>query len=220
MSRWVSKYAGYSLGVRTETRRNFVRPNGSVAEEIVEPALVAQFLPIASASANDEHVSASQHDISVAMDRWAKLVRRDGTPKELPAIPSLNAGVIGGQAFVPFDIRSRFGVFDTDWLPEQDRDEVDAKLRSDAMNGNDYVEVVPVALDAPWPNYDKTKSKGRGGSVADVIAAKVVEDGYDAAAVVAYEKANKNRADVIAAIEAAAAAAPEEQDESALEVTL
>jgi hypothetical protein len=48
-------------------------------------------------------------------------------------------------------------------------------------------QVFPAKLPAPYPGYDKFK----GGAKA--LAEKLVEDGYDLDAAVAYERENKNR---------------------------
>jgi hypothetical protein len=67
-----------------------------------------------------------------------------------------------------------------------------------------YVQVEPIKLDAPWPAYDKLVVHGQRKieHVAAKIAEKVLEDGYDVAAVVAYEQQNLNRPEVLAALSA------------------
>lgn len=223
MSRWISKHAQYALGIYNETAEDRRRDDGTWERVITRPALIAQFRPIASAKAEDSHEAASQHDIEVAHKAFLSKRRMDGTPAVIRAIPSLNAGAMGGIATVAFNVDSVWGVFDTDWLGnEEDAEKADAKLRDPRWGGIDvdYVEVVPPVREAPWPNYDKLRGKqGAGGKVADQIAKKVAEDGYDAAAVLEYEKASKNRADVVAALEALVeAGVPAEQDDDAMEV--
>ena len=57
---------------------------------------------------------------------------------------------------------------------------------------------------APWPAYDKLVVQGRRtiDLIVEKIREKVVEDGYDPGAIIAYERENLNRAAVIHAMEA------------------
>ena len=57
-------------------------------------------------------------------------------------------------------------------------------------------------LPAPWPAYDKLVAQGARTveKVAQKIAEKVIEDGYDPALVVAYERENLNRPEVLDAL--------------------
>lgn len=67
-----------------------------------------------------------------------------------------------------------------------------------------YLEVQPKKVAPPWPAYDKLVTHGQRKieHVVEKIVAKVTEDGYDPAAVVAYEQQNLNRAEVLAALAA------------------
>lgn len=222
MSRWISKHARYSFGLKTEVAEDRRRADGSWERVVVVPPLIAQFVPIAAATAEDEHAHASRHDLEVARSTWLQNKRRDGSPKDVRAIPSLTAGALGGIATVPFNPDTLFGVFDTDWLAtDEERDLADAKLRDPQYGGIgiDYVEVIPVKVPAPWPNYDKLRNKRGGATVAEQVGAKVLEDGYDATAVLAYERANANRDDVVKALEEIIAAgdALAQDDDSALD---
>lgn len=84
------------------------------------------------------------------------------------------------------------------WTDEQ-REAVEEKLITLG-----YVQVEPERLAAPWPAYDKLVAHGRRTieMVAEKIAEKVTEDGYSPHAVIAYERENLNRPQVIAALEA------------------
>lgn len=66
-----------------------------------------------------------------------------------------------------------------------------------------YLEVVPVKALPPWPAYDKLVKQGQRSNehVAQKIAEKVLEDGYDPALVAAYERQNLNRPEVLAVLE-------------------
>lgn len=224
MSRWISKHRSYSFGIYNETAEDRRRADGAWERVVTRPALVAQFVPIAAASAEDEHAHASQYDLEVARSAFLGAKRADGTPKNVRAIPSLTGGALAGVATVGFNPDSLFGVFDTDWIAdENDRALADAKLRDPQWGGIgiDYVEVVPLALTPPWPNYDRLRGK-RGATVAERIALKVVEDGYDPAAVAAYEKATKNRDDVLAALAELEAVGAQQidQDDAAMEAVV
>lgn len=225
MSRWISKHSNYAFGIRTETAEDRRRADGSFERVITRPALIAQFRPIAAATAEDTHADASALDLDVARATWLRNKRRDGSPADIRAIPSLNAAALGSVATVPFNPDTVFGVFDTAWLRDADDEaEADAKLRDPQWGGigRDYVEVVAPTPDAPWPNYNRLRAR-KGHTVAETIALKVAEDGYDVAAVLAYEKATKARDEVIDALEALAAAdapADDEQDDAALETVL
>lgn len=84
-------------------------------------------------------------------------------------------------------------------------DEERAAIESHLPSCSDILIVERPKLAAPWPAYDKLVAGGRGvtsEAVAEKIARKVAEDGYDVGAVAAYERENRNRPDVIAALEA------------------
>jgi hypothetical protein len=117
----------------------------------------------------------------------------------------------------PIDpIRSRVSVFDTDDDPALSQDPelkklVETRLLDPRYSGpENHVLVTAPKMQEPWPNYDKLIAQGRRTNdiVAEKIAARVAEDGYgedDIAVVVAYEKANLNRPEVLAVLEVATA---------------
>jgi len=99
------------------------------------------------------------------------------------------------------DVANRLSVYDTEiqqllrkW-DDKTREEVDTALRSAVSFGTDFIEVEHPKAPVPWPNYPKIRSAAK-------IAGRVVEDGYDTNAVLAYELENENRPDVIAALHA------------------
>lgn len=82
------------------------------------------------------------------------------------------------------------------------REEIERKLLTHKFYGIDFIHVDAPELTPPWPKYDDLVAHGRRTPqmVAEKIAEKVREDGYDAEAVVAYERAKLNRHEVIDAI--------------------
>lgn len=96
--------------------------------------------------------------------------------------------------------RSRLSLFDTDEyakeqkLTDADRDLVVSTLRESNRNGLDYVEIVPQPAVVPWGGYDKLDDAAR-------IVELAVETETSLETVLAYERENKNRKTVVAAIE-------------------
>jgi len=96
----------------------------------------------------------------------------------------------------------RIGVFDSieaqmdrQWTNEE-RKQVEAELTSLAERfPNDLMLVPETVLAPPWPRYDSFD-----GSL-DKLIAKITEDGYHLADVLAYERTNQARENVIDALE-------------------
>ncbi len=133
------------------------------------------------------------------------------TPWELDAADKAfqHRGVAGDE-----DPRRRYSWYDpevarhlSEWTDEEY--EIVTKRLDEVCGRGDVIKVDKPRVKAPWPAYDKLKAKP-GQKVADAIATKVVEDGYDPELVILYERENRNRADVIAALEAIPAEETEE----------
>jgi hypothetical protein len=95
----------------------------------------------------------------------------------------------------------RIGVFDSDstafakgW-DEETKTWVDEQLVDYANRYNDIAIVPKTLVPPPWPNYDTFK-----GSIPALMR-KLVEEGHDLAAVLAYENAVQGRGKVIQSIE-------------------
>jgi hypothetical protein len=95
--------------------------------------------------------------------------------------------------------RSRLGVFDSrkaaeslEWTDE-DHDLVVEKLRASSENGLRFIEILAPKRPAPWNGYDNLDS-------AERILAAVDATGVDPAEVIAYERENADREEVIAAL--------------------
>lgn len=102
----------------------------------------------------------------------------------------------------------RVSVFDSEvaklqhgWTQDEHDLVVDA-LRHNGPIGQMYVEVIPVAAEKPWNGYDEL-------SDADRIVELALAIDADLTKVVQYESENRNRPQVIAALEAEIASADE-----------
>lgn len=83
--------------------------------------------------------------------------------------------------------------------------EVEARLVE--LQGPSFFLVETVKLLAPWPKYDAL----RGPNIPERIAKTVADLGLDPQAVIAYERQEKGRDDVIAAVEAVGVPEPGEE---------
>lgn len=228
MPRFISNSPQLFFGIATEELTYDRMPNGNTEPRITKPAVQAIFRPVTSIPDENGYLRDGHEfsrEVLQAMEHWGKHRRTDGTPAGLSAIPSTQVGSFEGKPYRAYDPYDQFGLFDTDWLPEEDRDAATEKLRNPAFGyGVDWIEVTSVEPVAPWPAYDKIKGTGGpGNSVAGKIKRKIVEDGYDPKKVAAYEKATKNRADVLAAIDEAAeeiATAPQTVDDDELKASV
>ena len=118
--------------------------------------------------------------------------------------------------FTPVDPDYRLSVFDTDktardqnWTLEV-KTEVESRLINSQYHGSDFIYVPDLELVPPWPRYD-----GYRGSVANLVK-KLVDEGHDLQATLAYERDMQNRPEVIEAIEAALAVPEEQREEEVL----
>ena len=113
----------------------------------------------------------------------------------------------------PIDVQHRVSTFDTNVIADSElRARVEKALLNNPDFGRDYVLAdEPVKLPPPWPAYDKLVAQGRRTleMVVEKIKAQVDEAGYDPVAVIAYERENLNRPEVIAALEPQTADEPD-----------
>lgn len=133
-----------------------------------------------------------EHEREAAFAAWGPRIRR-------------GSRMLDDSLTVPAPLDYRIGVFDTSSIHDEGlRRMVEEKMVSSRKHGRDYLHVEEPRLAAPWPRYDEVVSGGRGRTneaVALEIAAKVEELGLDPAAVAAYERANRNRPEVLEALE-------------------
>lgn len=118
---------------------------------------------------------------------------------------------------VPVSPRKLLRVYDTDMVAQSDywddatKKQVEQFLLNHALYGRDFIAVETPRLPAPWPAYPKLVAKNAAGmkDVVKKILAKIDEDGYAAAAVLAYEVENLNRPEIVAALQNHLPAEPE-----------
>lgn len=103
--------------------------------------------------------------------------------------------------------RRRFSAYDTElearrqgWSDEKRR-MVEERLLEYATAGQGHILVEKPKLDPPWPRYDDIRGRG-GKTTAQMIADAVRDLGHDPHYVIEYEKENRNRTDVVEAVEA------------------
>ncbi len=174
--RFISKYAGYSICYQTDIVNHF----GDGNSQIVRPLLDCKF--------------------SVgSMNSW----EMDAARKTF-----LNFGLGTYEDHVTQeDPAGRFSVFDTGLFQQQhnltneQRVSIEEFLLGRWECGNHYIHVEKPRIAAPWPTYDNYRGV-KGSPTAERIAEKVREDGYDIDAVIAYERENQGRVEVLDALEA------------------
>jgi hypothetical protein len=109
---------------------------------------------------------------------------------------------------VPFRLSS----FDTETIEDPElRKEVEERLLA-WQNPNDHLLCERPELAPPWPAYSRLVAQGRRTDemVAEKIAEKVKEDGYDASEVLEYEETHLNRQSVISKLRELQRQEPEE----------
>lgn len=95
----------------------------------------------------------------------------------------------------------RIGVFDTEWLPEHQREEAERLIRSHKRLGIDFLIFEAPSLNPPVPNWDSVRGRGQQ-TTPERLVALVEELGLDVNYCLKYERSKKNRSDVIEALEA------------------
>lgn len=118
----------------------------------------------------------------------------------------IDAGIseLGARRGLPdgLDPSYRLSVFDTEWAEtafnwdEDTRAYVENFLLKNPSFGVDYILCEEPKIPAPWPRYTEYKDMRK-------LTAKVVEDGFDITDVIAYERQNENRDDLIALLDEA-----------------
>ncbi len=105
------------------------------------------------------------------------------------------------------DASQWFGMYDTDvgaklhdWTPAE-KAKIEERLLTSNSNGIEYVIVEKPKRKPPYPAYDKQKAQGKL-TLADTIATKIVDDGFDVEETILYEQENANRPAVLAALNA------------------
>lgn len=175
--RFIAKYKRYQVIFQREIIEHFATGQ----EHEIQPALICEF---------DLYGSMRPHEITAARETFINY----GLPTEVDMVTQI-------------DPLTRFSVFDTELFQQQKRItdekriEMEQFLLSLPEYGTDFILVEEPKLAPPWPNYDSFRGV-RGAPTPIAIARKVEEDGFDALEVVAYERQNANRQEVIDALEA------------------
>lgn len=222
--RFVSRSANYIMIVRPESEYEVFETAGGtmIPRTIKKPMLVVEF----------RHGYAHPDESYAAMAHWAGQPTKRTDPERVNAAGVATADIYGAIPYqrgvsiqdgvgrimgVSNAARPdfNFSLFDSEWIEDaDDRKEAEQALLSNADNGVWYVKVDAVEVTPPWPNYDKQRA-AKGSTVADTIANKCIEDGYNIAYVLEYEKAHANRAAVVAALENALHKAVDEAEADA-----
>lgn len=175
--RFVSKSSGYSICYKRDKTMHFA--TGESQE--IQALWNCQFSPVGIRS----------HEIAQAR----RQLQNYGMPVEEDRV-------------TPVDPAYRYGIFDTREFQEQHAEEGfddNERLLLEAFlikKQDEYYRLVEeIKVPIPWPNYDSFRGV-KGTPTALRIAERVLEDGYDVAGVIAYERENANRPDVITELEA------------------
>jgi hypothetical protein len=96
----------------------------------------------------------------------------------------------------------RLSFFDTEWVPEHQRAEVEKVMAEHPDSGRDWVLVEEEKADPPWPSYDELQTTDTRDIqwVVDQITARVVDNGYDPIIVHNYERIAHGRSEVLDAL--------------------
>lgn len=178
--RFIAKYKRYVIVFQREIVEHFA--TGESHE--IKPYLGCEF---------DLFGSMRPHEVEAARKQFSNY----GLPTE-----------VDGMTLI--DPLYRFSVFDTElYAKEKNLDaakqrELEEFLLGRHELGSDYILVEDPVLAPPWPTYDDFRGV-RGLPTAAAIAKKVAEDGYPVDDVIAYERQNANRSDVITELEAVGA---------------
>lgn len=175
--RFISKFKKYQINFQTDIIEHFA--TGESRE--LRPLLNCEF---------DLYGSMLPHEVEAARGQFMNF----GLPTEVDGVTLIDPMV-------------RWSVFDTvqfqeaKGLDDETRERLEQFLLGRHELGADYIMVPTPVLAPPWPTYDTFRGV-RGLPTAEAIAKKVREDGYDVVDVLAYERQNANRQDVIDALEA------------------
>lgn len=179
--RFVSNGAGFAIALRAEVPAVFNAAGG-----IVEPAK-----PMLEAKFDETPAGPNDYEAKVALEHFGD--RMTGFTVEEDEMTRTNP-------------RNRLGLFDSavsqqihNWS-DKDREFVEDALMNARSYGGDFILVEEPKLPAPWPKYDDQGPVARK-TLAQTIADKVHQDGYEIDDVIAYEKQNRDRGDVIEALE-------------------
>jgi hypothetical protein len=220
MTLYASKFSEHIVVVQSDVTSYVMTTNG-YRDVLSAPLLVANFKPGRSLPAAT---------LLACMNGLLGRDRNDmrGVPTmgtSFGALAGNEDDTIDGVPTVAFDPRFRIGFFETDEVEQEHRATYERvlDLLASAPTSNGIYKFVAERTPAPWPAYDKLVTKA-GVSKADVvrkIVAKIEDDGYNPIQVIAYERENLNREDVVRGIEEhVALEIAQRAEDAALEVTV
>jgi hypothetical protein len=192
LPRYISKYGGYKKTVLKSQRTLVSTPLGPEDREI-RTAVIAEF--------KKGGVTAWEKEQALQHFRMVQPIESTDPDHASYSITRDAAGMYEGE-----DLTTRFSYYDTDeqaffnkWSPEK---KVEIEKNLNDQQNSDYFRCDKPKRPAPWPAYDKLVKQGQRtiALVAEKIAAKVTEDGYDPENVIAYETENLNRPEVVDAL--------------------
>jgi hypothetical protein len=199
LARYVAKYKKYSINFQADVVEDYATGRSRT----IIPLINLQF---------DVAGSLLPWEVEAALAHF----KFDGLTTEMdemtPISPLYRLSVFDSQQFVDAN-RGLKVVDDEGNVKPLTVAMIDEFLDGREEAGTDYLRVDAPQMVAPWPAYPKLVAGGRGNTTASVvekIVAKVREDEYDPAEVIAYERQNLNRPDVIAALEELVVAAVDE----------
>lgn len=175
-------FASYISKYRTTLQRESAQYFAPGQKNVIQPRVVAQF-----------RAGVPDFVVAALRKRWPKM------PVIHPSVGSPDGPVPWHSVCSVWD--SKEAQHQYGWT-DAERQEFEEKMKAHPRYGIRFIEVVREKIPAPWPAYDKLVAVGRRtiDMVADTIASKVREDGYSPEAVIAYERENLNRPEVIEAL--------------------
>jgi hypothetical protein len=168
--RFIARFGRYAVQVRPVVSEHYATGQSRV----IQTALVARF--------HEGLLLPEERDLALRSWTFNGFYQEQDEVTQVP--PDYRIGV--------FD--SRAAQAEQGWSDE-DRKAVEDELQRCAMvNPSELLAVAEVHPEAPWPNYDVYD-----GSIND-LCTKIVEDGYDLEAVLAYEESAQDRPEIVAAL--------------------
>lgn len=209
--RFVSRSANYRLIARNDEEYEIFEQVGGnlIPKRVKRPILLCEF----------KHGMARPDEAYAAMLHWAGTPSTRTDPERVDAFGNRIPDVYGAIPYQrsipirdgvgritgvsePHRVDYNFSLFDSEWIKDpEDREVAEQALLNNADNGIWYVLVEKEKIPAPWPGYEKMRGT-KANPVEQQIISMIHQGGFDAAMVLAYEQANRNRENVTKALEA------------------
>jgi len=171
--RFISKYAKYMVQVRPQ----IVEAYATGQTKVIQQPLVAAF------------------DLGLVQGDERAIARQVFSFNGFAQEQDLVTVVEPDARISAFD--SRLAQAELGWTDDE-RELVEAVLVDNARKlPEDLIVIEEIRAEPPWPTYDSFKG------TKNALLKKIEEDGYDFAAVLAYERENQNRPEIVTALEQA-----------------